>query len=45
MPKREIISEVESFKLPSGIAVEIQEIDAATERLLTNRKEMSSGRG
>ncbi|MBQ3626386.1 MAG: hypothetical protein II948_06550, partial [Synergistaceae bacterium] len=44
MPKREIISEVESFKLPSGIAVEIQEIDAATERLLTNRKEMSSGR-
>ena len=44
MPKREIISEVESFKLPSGIAVEIQEIDAAAERLLTNRKEMSSGR-
>ena len=30
--------------MPSGIAVEIQEIDAAAERLLTNRKEMSSGR-
>ena len=44
MSKREVAGEVESFNLPSGIPVEIQEIDAAAERLLTNRKEMASGR-
>ena len=44
MARREIIGDIESFNLPSGIPVEIQEIDAAAERVLTNRKEMSSGR-
>lgn len=44
MSKCEIIGDIESFNLPSGIPVEIQEIDAAAERVLTNRKEMSSGR-
>ena len=44
MARREIIGDVESFNLPSGIPVEIQEIDAAAERVLTNKKDVSSGR-
>ena len=44
MARREIIGDIESFNLPSGIPVEIQEIDAAAERALTNKREMSSGR-
>ena len=33
-----------SFELPSGIPVEIQEIDAYAEKSLTNREELMSGR-
>ena len=44
MAKRENVGNVISFELPSGIPVEIQEIDAYAEKALTNREELASGR-
>lgn len=44
MAKREAVSDTIAFDLPSGIPVEIQEIDAYAEKGLTNKEELISGR-
>lgn len=44
MAKREIVGDTVKFDLPSGISVEIQEINAEAEKVLTNRQNLKSGR-
>ena len=44
MAKREIVGDTVKFDLPSGTSVEIQEINAEAEKVLTDRQNLKSGR-